>query len=601
MLQDIFSAVPWLKVFLAWTLAALVVFLVLTVPAYYLVLPLTQRLRSEISRYLMAVRERHAKQRAERSEADRALLAQYAEDHLLRHLDTMRSKFWARTKAAIIHPAQEIQTRLADVTGKMEGFTKSLPQLHERLQTVIDTLPKDFNLTVSEPNLSQSTGTLRVAWMALVGSSLLLLALITVNTGMLSQIVRDLGFIPPTFKFFNIPLFYILALLITFVEAGLGAIHGILSDTEMSDQQVRIHVGPMLASAGSVGVACVEGFFYSRIMPSRTETVTLPLIGYTVPQTDIFFMWGFLLVMTLFGLGLIIYRMAARVLRGTALASARKQLRIVTAQTVRLTEALRDTERVATAARAAASQGNQDTPTTPPFAADAVERLLKELRVLVKTPPEWVSVLPQPLSASGVLHLARHSLLWFGVAISATVISIATAITSYGRLATDTGAAVMLASAQTALVVTVGFLLGWGETVVQGHDWQKVTAPSWARLIAIALAGAFTLAYALLGFSAYTTGIVLLWMGNFLVCLVVVAACYQLMPLASLGEIWVRRLIDRFVGACERTYRLFVGLALLCATILDQIVGMFAGPIVIFKSRGANTSTELSKHVDQVK
>ena len=45
--QSIFAQVPWLKVFLAWTLVAAVVVLVLALPACFLFLPLTQRMRAE--------------------------------------------------------------------------------------------------------------------------------------------------------------------------------------------------------------------------------------------------------------------------------------------------------------------------------------------------------------------------------------------------------------------------------------------------------------------------------------------------------------------------------------------------------------------------
>jgi hypothetical protein len=46
--------------------------------------------------------------------------------------------------------------------------------------------------------------------------------------------------------------------------------------------------------------------------------VTIPIVNYGVPEPDIFFIWGFLLVMTLFLLGLMWYRAFSSVLHGSA-------------------------------------------------------------------------------------------------------------------------------------------------------------------------------------------------------------------------------------------------------------------------------------------
>jgi hypothetical protein len=143
--HSILEQVPWLKVLLAWALAAAVVLLVLALPAYFLFLPLTQRLRADLSRYLALVRERHGQKRLERKDAERELLEQYAQDHLLRHVDATNSRLWARTKTALLQPAHEIQERLAGVTSSMEGFTRALPQVHERLQAITDAMPKDHH------------------------------------------------------------------------------------------------------------------------------------------------------------------------------------------------------------------------------------------------------------------------------------------------------------------------------------------------------------------------------------------------------------------------------------------------------------------------
>ena len=580
--QSIFQQVPWLKVFLTWALAVIVVLLVLALPAYFLFLPLTQRVRTELKRYLSFLQDRHAEKRRLRKEAEEDLVSQYAHDNLLRHVDASSGRLWAHTRATLLQRANEIQERLKGVTGSMEGFSKGLPHIHERLQAITDSLPKDFLPVTNDPGLSRATGTLRVARMSLACASFLLVAIIFVNTGMLSQIVRDLGFIPPSFKFAGIPLFYVLALLITCVEAGLGVIHGILADSEMNEDRGKIHVGSILAAVGAVGVAGVEGFFYSRIVPNRTDIVTIPLIGYTLPQTDVFFIWGFLLVMTLFGLGLICYRMAARVLRGTALTHLHKQLRAFNKAAVQWSGTLRQAESMATTARVAVAS-SQITTISAPLPTQAMERLLTELRSLLETQPRWVSVNEQALGAPEVVHLASHALLWFLLALGSAALATWAGIASFGRLALDGANPVALALGQVALVATAGFLVGWQETVVQGDDWQKVTAPSWARVLGLALAGCFTIAYLALIVSAYAAGVVLLWIGNILVCLVVGAACYQLIPLIGLGRIWTHRALRLLAGAGELLYRCLVGVLLCIAVFIDQVMMILAGPVLAFK------------------
>jgi len=413
---------------------------------------------------------------------------------------------------------------------------------------------------------------------------------------MLSQIVRDLGFIPQSFKFVGVPLYYILALLITCVEAGLGLLHGVLADAGLRDDIAKFHMGSIVAAGGGVGVAIVEGFFYSRIMPTRTETVTIPLVNYTVAQTDIFFTWGFLLVMTLFGLGLISYRMSARVLRGTALSTVRKQLRAFTKDAVRWSNSLQQAETLANSARSAVRSGHGPDP-APAFAGEAVERLLTELRALVQASPEWVTINQQPLGAPEVLHLARQSLLWVFLAAASIIVSAFTGIASFTRLIPDTASPIVLAVGQMAFAAAVGFLNGWGETVVQEYDWQKVTAPQWSRLIGLILGGFFVLSYLVLGTTAYSMGIHLLWIGNLLICLIVAATCYQLTPLLGLLAIWIQRVLHLLARMMDAAYRLLIATMLLGTVILDLLMTVLAGPLLVIK--GPPVSKALTTYADE--
>jgi hypothetical protein len=67
--DEVFSSVPWLRPFLAWSLAIALVVLVMLLPAYYLLLPLLEKLRAEMRKYLDRLQQAHAKNRLTRSEA----------------------------------------------------------------------------------------------------------------------------------------------------------------------------------------------------------------------------------------------------------------------------------------------------------------------------------------------------------------------------------------------------------------------------------------------------------------------------------------------------------------------------------------------------
>jgi hypothetical protein len=578
MINDILAQVPWLKPFIAWAIAIGLVILVLLLPMYYIVLPLLQRLRADCAQYLQRLRELHASKREERRKARLARLEEFARDHLLCHLDGTSERLWQRTRAALLQPASEIQARLASTTGSMQSFTKSLPNIHERLQGITDAMPQDLQLANNTGTaLAQATGALRVAKFAFLCSGFLLFAIICVNTGMLSQIVRDLLNIPQSFKFLNVPLPYVLAFLITCVEAGLGVIHGVFSDTEMREEGVKISIGATISSIGAVGMACVEGFFYSRIMPNRTETVTIPFLNYTLPQTDLFFLWGFLLVMTLFGLGLVCFRMGARVLRGTAITSLRKQLRSLTKQTAQWTSALGQAQSMATNAREAVSTG----PTTTAFASDAVERLLAELRTIMTTTPPWACINQQPLGAAEVRHLSSHALLWFLLTVIASALAVLTGMASFPALAAPN--VIVLAIAQVIVGLTSGCLFGWEETVVQGAGWQKVTSPQWARILGLVIIGTLTVAYLVLYMVAVPAGITLLWTGNLLVCLLSTACAYQLIPFLGLLGLWTQQLGHLLLTILEGTYRILTIIVLVVATFLVQLATIIAGPILVMK------------------
>ena len=77
-IRSLLAQVPWLKAFIAWAIAALALLLILAVPAYFILLPLAQRLRAQLSRHLNLVRERHSQKRIQRKSEERELVERFA-------------------------------------------------------------------------------------------------------------------------------------------------------------------------------------------------------------------------------------------------------------------------------------------------------------------------------------------------------------------------------------------------------------------------------------------------------------------------------------------------------------------------------------------
>lgn len=524
------------------------------------------------------MRDRHRRQGLARAEAEREFLASYARDHLLRHLDNSSRGLWVRTATPLLNSAREIRARFEGVSSDITSFTRALPEVLERLQSIPDSFPKEFQTTEGHPDIAQDTANLRVARLALGTGLFFLIVIIVVNTAMLSQIVRDLGFIPPSLTVLGIPLYFFIAFLLTCVEGGLGVLHAILTDPAEQDRR-KLPVGGWLAAVGAVGVACVEGFFYSQIVQDNAATVTIPLVNYTLPQAHLFFLWGFILVMALFGLGLVCFDRGARVLRGTALTTYRKQIRACRKEAARFAGTLQDAEGLVARASDAVVAG-QAAPSQ--FLNEPLERLLREIETLVRSTPEWVKNAQQPLEVHEIRQISRNCLLWLALTLAAGVLSIAIAAFAFSRLV-PVESTIALSVGQALFAAIAGFLIGWGETIVQGPDWHKVTSPIWSRFLGVGLTTALGGFHILMLASAQTYRVTLLQVFNLLVCLLVVAACYQLTPLLGLGSIWVQRGLHLVVGAGERSLRGVVLALWLLATLMHYAATILAGPILTIR------------------
>lgn len=581
-MQSIFSIVPWLKPFLEWALAIFVALIILAAPFYYLLLPSARRFRSGMAGVLQRLRDKHEINRADRQARFEDYLSRFKTDCLLRHLNASLHRFWLNTKSLIADRTSSLADSIASSKSAFDGFTRTLPRLQEGFAKNLETvLPKELEQPTFSPELLSQIGNLIVARVMFVVTLLFILILITVNTGMLGQILRDLGFIPPTLKLGSIPIYLLFSCFITCVEAGLGLIHGIKDDAELAGKKpFRVPIGAWLAIVGGICLACVEGFFYSRIISSRTEKVTIPLINFEIPQSDLMFIWGFVLVMVLFGLGHICYSMFTKAARGTAPTLLRRQVKSINRLMHKWTEKLRSAEAALNKVRSAATAANDVSASEGSYAR--LEALIAELKDTASGGPEWARIIREPLDLSAVLQMARHALLWLSLTVAVAAVAVFTGYVSFGFLGDRR--VLLLAVAQCCVFVIGGLLLAWHETVEDGES-QKIMAPIWARI-----SGCILLAAAVIGYIVafiYYGGSPLIWFANLLVLAGVAAASYQVLPLVGLLPIWGHRLLMIVIRALEFVLRMVVGVVLLVAIVIEEIVSIIAKPIELIFGRKA--------------
>lgn len=154
----IFQETPWFRPLLAWVLAAGVIVLILTVPAYFIFFPLIHRLRTEFSHFLDSAVARHQQSTGQRNREINQAAAEFAEDHLLQEVNTSTSTMWS-------HLMSELSAKLGAASGtvtalfdNVAALRKALPDLSRNLSN----LPLD-GTSAAHGDMPKSAGTSRPA------------------------------------------------------------------------------------------------------------------------------------------------------------------------------------------------------------------------------------------------------------------------------------------------------------------------------------------------------------------------------------------------------------------------------------------------------
>jgi hypothetical protein len=284
-LDFLFSEAPWLKPVLAYGIGLLLACIILTPIAYFIVWPFLQRVREQLSAMTARLTKWISETREERERRLDKEADEFVDDGGLWRLSFRAAEQWASE-------LRRVSRVLKCLRKPINKASKSLHKAGDRVPDLVKVI-RDSNIGTVQPlpplpaveEMDDSVAVHRIAWLKLVLSAVILMAIMTVNTVMLSQILRDLGVIPAALVFLGIPLAYVVAFLFTFVEAGLGVGHS------ATKKPGKFTVWPYLFATAAFGVCLLEGFFWSRIAPQGA--FTLPFVGYEMPQASLFFCFGF--------------------------------------------------------------------------------------------------------------------------------------------------------------------------------------------------------------------------------------------------------------------------------------------------------------------
>jgi hypothetical protein len=586
--EFLFQQLPWAKPVLAWLVISIAILILAAVPSYLVFWPLARTLHDQLGKLASWLTIRHAQQSADRRRAINEATELYATDHLLIHLVTTGRSVWGRLSSEAALAAQQVKKAIDDAQKSLHDLVAAVPTIQEKLLSLETFFPSELPVVGDTQGLKTDMFKLRVARMQFGVAFFLVVALVVVNTGMLSQILG--GLISGSLAVLGIPLFYILAVLITIAESGLGFAHGVFADAESASGAPKISLAAIILVVFGVGIAVVEGFFYSRIHQNRTDTVTIPFVNYNLAQTDIYFIWGFLLVMTLFVLGLITYRARVKTLYQTSAERVRKELERLTMDVQRWSDVVRSAGDLA--ARAQEQAKGEKLTAIYSSGAEAVQKLIQEMSGLQD--PEWTKNTAVKLGAGDMSSLGLQAAVWtiFALLAAAIVTSCSViALVEFGAVP-SLPFALLIAGAEAVLLAIAGFLFSNAEIIVDANRNTKIVAPIWSRILGGGLLGVIEATNLIILFAvAIRMRAGFVWASNILAGLGLFAAAYQLSPLLGLAALKVRILVALALELLATVVRCCVRFVEAIAALAEQLFASLASPVEhIFRRRSHVTT-----------
>ena len=567
--------VPWFWAALAWSLAILGLIAVASIPAYFLLYPITTNVRRGVSSYLSRLVSKQSAARERRRRAVEALIEDFRDNSGITYV----SERLTRVEAAL-GSFSEITRTLKPQLARVSDLERAFERVSENLtESVLKAAPAFPNLPAAD-QLPAQHGSLRTAKVRLFVSSMILIALIAVNTGMLGQILRDLGFIPHDLTYFGIPLYLVFAFMLTLVEAGLGYVHTAGKPTP--DEASRFALWPLIAACFAVVMACVEGFFYSQVAPSKNSLVDLP-IGSQIKQGTLFFLWGATLVLVLFGLGAIWSASLERIARSAdhlpafvrRLSRYREKFDAACAGAGRGAGRLREeVEAIRRDLRAAAQE------TTSLVAS------VGELRDGVTSANPVDAITPRQLTTAEAHHFTSLAGMWCILTVLSLFLVTASGLYAFAPYI-GLRAALLVSVGLAACFLILGLLLPRGELLLDGTRNRRliVSGSFWKRKTGVTFVVLVVTAFAILlwrvGVTRYQAAFCILVL---VLCGVLSAAASQASATGKGLRIWFRLCVGLLFAVVEEVLRLIVRMFLAVTFCLEFVALALAAPA--FRLRG---------------
>lgn len=581
--------IPWLSSAISWIIGISIIFLILMLPAYFIFWPFFERVRQKLDDYIPHLSEWLDERRRKRKERLDQSADEFLGDNGLRRVRSKGEGYWVELNEKLVYVSKKLRT-------PVNGAAQSLNEIKEQITVFRKQIGKpEIDKAQPLPALPESieeivdaAATLRIAWMKLILSGTILFGLMLVNTGMLSQILRDLGVVPATITFLGIPLSYVFAFILTLVEAGLGVAHGATREKEPD----KLFGWSAFMIVFAFILACVEGFFYSRVAPS-TGVFTVPFISYNMPQANLFFLWGFVLVMTLFSLGSISFEAGSTVVRGTKSGTLRREIRKLSKAHERYTISVEASRKNLDEAKKVVSDIDNviyGPATNCESVREQLDFVLVELKRLRGETPEWAQEEDEKLTRSEVYQLAQTGGIWLIFTLLGIGAVTLTGLKSFEAFYPNLSRAILwiMAVGQAVVFLGIGFLFSTGLTVVQGAKGERrvLTAPKISRIASYIIGGLLVVTYLTLLFTlASPIGMGTVWFSNLVVGLFLIAAGYQLSPLLNTVRLWLLRLWNSVLSVFEILGVALLRLILVIIVVMENIFYLLAMPLENFSRK----------------
>ena len=576
-LSDFISQhIPWFWGVLAWSLAITGLIAIAAIPAYFLFYPIATNVRRGVASYLSRLVSRQSAARERRRRTVEALIEDFKENAGITYVSERLTRLEAAL-GSFSKVAKKLKPRLARVSDLQRAFERISDKLTESAMKAAPALP---NLPTTD-QLPGLHGSLRTAKARLFVSSLILIALISVNTGMLGQILRDLGFIPHDLTYFGIPLYLVFAFMLTLVEAGLGYVH--TAGRPTPDEASRFALWPPIASCFAVVMACVEGFFYSQVAPSKNSLVDLP-IGQQIKQGTLFFLWGATLVLVLFGLGAIWSASLERIARSAdhlpalvrRLSRYREKFDAACAGAGRGAGRLR--EEVEAIRRELQAAGQETT---------SLVASVGELKEGASSANLEDAMAPRQLTTAEAHHFTSLAGMWFLLTFLSLFIVIASGLYAFFPYI-GIRAAWLVSVGLAACFLILGLLLPRGELLLDGTRNRRliITGAVWRRKTAITLAVIVLAVFGVflwrVGANRYQAAFCILML---ILCGVLSAAASQASATGKGLRIWFRQWVCVLFAMVEEVLRTSVRIFLAVIFCLEVVALTLAAPAFLVRGR----------------